>query len=509
MPQVEVRRLHYRGAASQAGRIEFAVGEALRTETADDGRLVLVRSLRLGRIGFGQRGASRAAAAAWRDLIGSARHGGSSGAESAGCVWFASLAEARALLLRELARGRRPFGWFWTLAVPDWRRMTLEPYLAHRLEAALAEPSGEAIAALLDEALAADAAEALAAAILARVPAGSAAVPVTPVARSPTEAQGRPAPPISGTLREESDESDRRAALEVLHSVPPLLRSALGRLTDRSSAAALLEPLARGLVRRLHPALALTPARIARIARLVVQALRWGEVGLAHGPTVLPRAGEAAVASLTGLSRREARSTDPPPDAPAGAPSPPDRRPAPADGSSGLAEALSRPPAPEGRELASAAAGMFLAIVPLIRLGWREWLAERPDLLLHQPGARLLHLVAAHHRVPPGDAVWRVLPGFDLEAEPPGAVDEALALWRAGLDGWLRRKARITLAGLVLRRGWLLPGPETTAVRFPLGAIDLRLRRLALDSDPGWVDWLGHSYRLVYRDRPQVGPQAP
>ena len=508
MPQIEVRRLHYRGAASQAGRIEFAVGEALRTETADDGRLVLVRSLRLGRIGFGERGASRAAAAAWRDLIGSARHGGSSGAESANCVWFASPAEARALLLGELARGRMPFGWFWTLAVPDWRRMTLGQYLAHRLKAALAEPSDEAIAALLDEALAADAAEALVAVILAWMPSGSPAVPLTPVARSPTEAMARTAPPIPGARREESDEADRTAALEVLNSVPPPLQAVLARLADRS-AAALLEPLVRGLVRRLYPALALAPARIASVARLVIQALRSGEGRFTFGRTVLPPAGAAAVAPLTGPPGREARSTDPPPGDPAGEPSLSERQAVLADGSSGPAEALARPPAPEGRELASAAAGVFLAIVPLVRLGWREWLADRPGLLLYQPGARLLHRIAAHHRVPPGDPVWRVLPGFDHETEPPGAVDEALALWRAGLDGWLRRKARITLASLVLRRGWLLPGPETTAVRFPLGGIDIRLRRLALDSDPGWVDWLGHSYRLVYRDRPQVGPQEP
>lgn len=509
MPQVEVRRLHYRGAASQAGRIEFAVGEALRTETADDGRLILARSLRLGRIDPGARGASRAAAAAWRDLIGSARHGGSSGAESANCVWFASPAEARTLLLRELARGRRPFGWFWTLAVPEWRRMTLGQYLEHRLKAALSETSGEAFAALLDEAIAANALEALAPAILARMAVGSPAMPVVPVARSPTEAPARTAPPIAGARRGESNEADQTAALEVLDSVPPPLRALLARLAHRSGAAALLEPLARGLVRRLHPGLAFAPARIERVARLVVQALRSGEGRFAYGRTVLPPAGEAAVAPLTGPPRRESRSTGPPSVDPAGAPSPSERRPALAEGSPGPAEALARPPTPEGRELASAAAGVFLAIRPLVRLGWREWLANRPDLLLHRPGARLLHLVAAHHRVPPGDAVWGGLPEFDRQAEPPGVVADALVLWRAGLDGWLRHKARITLAGLVLRRGWLLPGPETTIVRFPLGGIDIRLRRLALDSDPGWVDWLGHSYRLVYRDRPQVESQEP
>jgi hypothetical protein len=158
-------------------------------------------------------------------------------------------------------------------------------------------------------------------------------------------------------------------------------------------------------------------------------------------------------------------------------------------------------------ELHSQAAGLFLAIVPLIRLGWRDWLAKRPELLLHQPGPRLLRRIAAHHRVPASDPVWDNLPPIDPDYEPSPEIEQALALWRDGLDGWLRRKARLRLSDLVLRRGWILPGIETTFVRFPLDAIEIRLRRFALDSDPGWVDWLGHAYRVVYRDRPLLGPQ--
>jgi len=59
MARVEVRQLRYRGEPVKAGRVEHVVADALRTEVVDDGRLVLVRSFRLGRIGLGQRGASR------------------------------------------------------------------------------------------------------------------------------------------------------------------------------------------------------------------------------------------------------------------------------------------------------------------------------------------------------------------------------------------------------------------------------------------------------------------
>jgi hypothetical protein len=159
-------------------------------------------------------------------------------------------------------------------------------------------------------------------------------------------------------------------------------------------------------------------------------------------------------------------------------------------------------------EQRSGAAGLFLAIVPLIRLGWREWLAARPHLLLHQPGPRLLRRIAAHYRVPASDALWRALAFVEPGDEPPGELELALHQWCAGLDGWLRRKAGLRLADLVVRQGWLLPGVETTLVRLPMQAIEIRLRRLALDGDPGWVDWLGHSYRVLYRDRPLLGAES-
>src|SRR5690348_4484752 len=148
MARVEVRQLRYRGEPAKIGRVEFAVADALRTEVVDDGRLVLVRSFRLGRIGLAERGASRATASAWQAIRQGARHGGASGAESANCVWFADAAEARMLLLRELASGRTPFAWFWTLAVPDWQREPLARWLGRRLQDAARDASGEAIAAL-------------------------------------------------------------------------------------------------------------------------------------------------------------------------------------------------------------------------------------------------------------------------------------------------------------------------------------------------------------------------
>lgn len=505
MARVEVRQLRYRGEPAKAGRVEFAVTDALRTEVVDDGRLVLVRSFRLGRIGLAERGASRAAASAWQAIRQGARHGGASGAESANCVWFADAAEACMLLMRELASGRTPFAWFWTLAVPDWRREPLAQWLGRRLDEAACDASGEAMAALVAEAMAAGCVEPLAAEMLARippVPAGE--LPATDRDADAGERSGKTGPSLDRAVQPAEDTAGQAVALAIVPSIPAPLRAVFATLAARAEFAGFVATLARGLIRRAHPALALAPARTAALADAVVRVLRFGE------PFAAARPGSSA----TTVGERPSSGPgvageDPPP--PTGRPLPPAPKAAPV-------AAIAPPPVAERpadavqaaagigpAELRSAAAGLFLVIVPLLRLGWREWLIERPHLLLHQPGPRLLRRIAAHHRVPGSDPLWNQLPPVDPADEPPPELEQALRLWRKGLDGWLRRKARLRLADLVLRQGWILPGVETTLIRFPLEAIEIRLRRLALDGDPGWVDWLGHSYRLVYRDRSLLG----
>lgn len=505
MSRVEVRQLHFRGEPAKAGLVEFAVADALRTEVVDDGRLVLVRRFALGQIGLGDRGASRAAAGAWRTIRENARHGGASGADGANCVWFRDLAEARALLMRELASGRTPSAWFWALAVPDWRRATLVQWLDRRLDDAARDATGETAAALVAEALAAGSVEALAGVIAARIPPVSArrhvvASPEDPAAEENASSE-RPSQPGA---RAAPDASAEEAALAIARSIPAPLRQVLAQVAARPEVAAFAETVARGLALRAHPALSLAPMRLAAVAAAVARVLRVGEGPVHAAPDPARPAPVAAAEPSPGaaLPPRPPANDDEPAVVPGAVPA----------GGGEASPAPSLPPAPAipprerlSAELHSAGAGVFLAIVPLIRLGWRDWLVARPHLALHQPGPRLLRRIAAHYRVPTTDAVWAQLPVVDPADAPPEELAATLDLWRAGLDGWLRRKARLRLADLVRRAGWILPGGETTLVRFRLEAIEIGLRRLALDADPGWVDWLGQSYRVVYRDRPLIG----
>jgi len=130
----------------------------------------------------------------------------------------------------------------------------------------------------------------------------------------------------------------------------------------------------------------------------------------------------------------------------------------------------------------------------LIRLGWREWLLARAELIGTDPVRTLIGAIARHHRVPLDDPALAPL-ALD-ECEPPLWAEA----WRRALRRMLRRQARLPLARLVWKPGHLAWTDERLVVRFPLAAIDLRLRRRALDVDPGWVDWLGLSVRYLFSD---------
>ena len=148
-------------------------------------------------------------------------------------------------------------------------------------------------------------------------------------------------------------------------------------------------------------------------------------------------------------------------------------------------------------EHASRGAGVLLVIRALDRLGLGARLERDADAAASGFGRHLLRHIAARARVAPDDALFTL-----LTAPDPPPYPDALRAWRVGLDRWLRRRARLRLSELARVRGWLHLTDSTLLVRFPLDAADIRLRRLALDSDPGWVPWLGLAVQYHYRDAP-------
>ncbi len=516
-----MNRLRLRGPPERVPRATFLIEEACRTALPASDRLILIRRLELGRsvtAGHqGQRGP--ALRRAYDEATNGARHGGDDGAAAANCVWFESRAEARRLLLRALLAGRRPAGWFWRLAVPEWQSGSLADWLAQSLPVAAAEGDGGDFLELVALAVEGGAAEAVVEALARN--GGTAGTgdrpPPDPPPRQRAGTAGPGGPPPQPALIADPGATLARLRAGLGVSLTASAETLVRRIGPSSRPAALL--LERLLV-RASPPLSLSRTLLDQLVRAYAQQLS------APAPRRRPEAAPEAVVRAAAEARAVMADRAPPTAKAEGDAAPPEarssrQRPPPQTPPPRADRPAPQPAPPLAAaplaELASPAAGLWLVIPSLIRLGWREWLADRPELLATDPGRLLLRTIAAHHRVPPDDPALAPLASAEAEAGcidirpptplfPPGRAGfepPAWALlWRTGLDRWLRRRARVGLAHLVWRRGWLRCADDRLVVRFPAAAADIRLRRHALDVDPGWTDWLGLSVRYVFAERP-------
>lgn len=176
-------------------------------------------------------------------------------------------------------------------------------------------------------------------------------------------------------------------------------------------------------------------------------------------------------------------------------------------------------------------AGGLLCLLPLLqRLGLPCWLAGRGDAPAFV--AAVLQAVLQRLAVPVDDPAWAL-------AEPPGSwlagpidrpapatwADPALAprphqamlladalacapdsstqavLWLTACRRWLRRRGRIGLASLMLRPGGLALTVTHADMFFALADSDLRVRRLGLDLDLGWLPWFGRVVAFHFERR--------
>ncbi len=498
MAGVEIGTLRLRGPPHLATRAAFRIEDGLRTELADGRRLILIRRMRPGPRAVSGRPEVRSGAirlayeAATRD----ARHGRDAGDGAfVNCVWFESAAEARRLLLAELLAGRRPTGWFWRMAVPDWQGREPEVWLSDIVARALrGADEREALALVLFVLEAADV-ELVARAVQAAAGSPLRLSPPAPLVRrdgfrnetrrSPDGAEGQP--------------SLRETVTAIRARLPGPLRDRVETLARRlgPGQVAVLRLLER-LLLDASPALALAPGPLRELASA------WSEL-IAEpaetrprppGPASPPPTERARTAEPAGPSAPPtgAAADLPRIDAPATPPSPA------ITGESGHVDA----PCPAGDAplvpragRASDVAGLWLILPSLIRLGFREWLRERPSLLRQDAGRTLIRTLARRHRVPDSDPALAPFEALDALGETP----DWARFWHKGLDGWLRRRAGMPLHRLLRKRGEVELADEALTVRFPLDAADIRLRRRALDVDPGWVDWLGLSVRYRYEEK--------
>ena len=172
-------------------------------------------------------------------------------------------------------------------------------------------------------------------------------------------------------------------------------------------------------------------------------------------------------------------------------------------------------------------AGFALLIPVLERIGLDELLQRNEQLIIHDFPGRLLQAMAERFAVPDEDPVcglfdrlqpeghlplegvrlpesWKSMTtgsGRPLQRGPGSSLIELMRTTQliAGLS--LRRHGRISLRRLVKRPGRVALTTTHWDVLFDLNQTDIRLRRAALDTDPGWVAWLGLVVQYHYLSR--------
>lgn len=497
MAMVAVNRLAVAAPAGRLADARMRVEDALRLAAVDDERLFVFRRFDFGVMPQAARSSIWYATAdkMLKSLVASAVHASSPSAAASHAVWFRSRHEANALLLRLLARGIAPNAWFWRLAVRDWQGQSLSEWLP-QLFALIRNDQSErvTVARALIHALA----EVGGAAVL------SALAGLPDISRRALPVGG--SKDIADIDMPNMPTDNIGIAVTVIARHPPALQRQLARmLPDARQDPKTRYWLANIAITAVAIELEAKPAQFESVANLILTKSFWDEFPrlvssadhkrsrarsnasfAAKKSTIVPQAlhqGSAAADQVTPLAEEKRASQD-------------DMK---VVDALRVAKNIIPPSAPLDTtyelERRSAAAGLWLVIPSLCKMGLADWLDQKYRPEWSSFGHLLLAHIAQRQRVTPDDPA---LANLWLDTE---VAEEWLAAWRIGLDRWLRRRARIRLCDLVRKRGWIAVGDASVTVRFNPHDADIRMRRFALDLDPGWVPWLGLAVRYEYCDR--------
>lgn len=456
-----VQRLHLRAPSAQAAvHAVHRLEDALRCASLPDvgERVLLVRRLHLGRLpeGFSSQSLSLLIEQRVAVIGGEWVHGGEARAAQADTVFFASHLQAAQAALHRRAMGLTLDAWYWPLALPGVAVKAAPAAFLEQVVNGLCErPDAPAtLPAWVADAVARGQADWL----VRHLPASAvhrlldaAVVPGSPASDAP---DGSPTAWVmhNGMTVWLNAPSHRwlQAVLGAAQWRPAAVQARMGP-------AALSKAITPVPTDRLPHPLAGTSARLAP-----------------QPPTVLTKHRPLTDAAAQAPSHRAIERGEP-------------------KAETGIWQATQASPeeplvasdAAAWAALATRAGGLLFVLPVLQRLGFAEWQAAHPDeplcaAVLHQ----LLHRLA----LPPDDPAWA------LVASLPAPVGGVPALW---VEHWvtavrshLRRQARIGLASLCLRPAHLRWSPSHLDVHFALASADLRVRRLGLDVDPGWLPWL-------------------
>lgn len=166
--------------------------------------------------------------------------------------------------------------------------------------------------------------------------------------------------------------------------------------------------------------------------------------------------------------------------------------------------------------------GFLFLLHVLTNLGMEEFLSSRTELLECNFPWLVLRVLASHLRIDDDDPHWSLAPPLDpddlqnrvvvslpaawrellprwLDGQPNELTASKLArLWAVAVQRWLWRHGGLRLKDVVRKRGQVVFARPQVDVKLLLNEVDIRVRRLGLDLDPGWVTWLGLIVRFHY-----------
>ena len=522
--------------------------DALRCESLPDdaGRVLVVRKLALGRIPHdcSAQQLSRLIEHRVADLGAEWHDGDSADAKAADFVRFRSALDARVALMRRLVRGQSCSAWYWPLAVKEFRSgetlrenlRNMAAEIAQWPEAAAALPAwvaGVARAGALEQ-LAESFGADDGAALVQR--AGIA------IRRSLS-----PDPADAGTA--EFSQQDRRAE-STKRAVQGIEKAHWPRWLASLLHAAGLGTKAGGLQSTLESTQTSTQnssshARSADQGAAAAVPASFGR-SVQHGPAP-PRKSHPSISDGPPAfhTKQDADNTN--------APSPAADRIQPTrddqsivSGRASFARATATDdvsgielPADAGHVVDRQAAQVWLAptqcggllfLLPVLQgLGLPRWCND------DQAGAaiarRILAAAMMRLRAPGEDTAWGItrsqvdLPTVTADAPAiwsdtvlrapashrqvelrqaltlASTVDQQAQVWLTAVRRWLRRRGGIGLASLVLRPARLSHTATHLDMHFYVNDVDMRVRRLGLDIDPGWLPWFGRIVSYHYQER--------
>lgn len=524
-PDRRVRHLRLRaGSQADVGRVLPVLEDALRCASLPDAgsRLLLVRRLALGRIARDANAQALAQVIEQRVAAvgGQWVEGGTPAAAGAACVCFPGALEARVQLALRIARGAPHAEWYWPLAVPELRAAESPGDALQHIACAIAQwpEARRALPAWVAALVRAGAGACLSAAIGA--PQGESLVRQVGLALLDDSARPahRPAAPGAG-LEAGPDDPGRdaprwlRSLLAAAQPHRPLRRVQTPATTPANDGVAGLATGALSGEEAADQIGAPTPHRLAPLAPPDAVLAQAAHRAAPQGAAEIAPAQAPASPSPQDTARDWPRH---PPlrDAQRATPRPAPQAPPPGH--------VAVSPSPGSFEAnPTACAGLLFLLPVLARLGLAQWLDQAPDTGFAQ---RVLHQALRRLQAPADDPAW-ALAAVDatqaqaLDAPAPACWSDPLlagsptlaqalhaassaeaqaTVWLTAARRWLRRAGRIGLASLVRRPGFISLTPTHADLHFRLHDTDLRVRRLGLDLDPGWLPWFGRVVAFHY-----------